>query len=266
MRRWLAQSGRYGAVMAPAFAFLDHPGPLAFAHRGGAALNPENTWASFAHAVSLGYRYLETDARLTRDGVVLAFHDATLERVADRPGTIAHLPWHEVRRARIAGEHEPVRLDELLEAYPEIRINIDAKEDAVVEPLARVIERMDAVERVCIASFSDARLARARAILGAGLCTSAGPRGVARLRLAASGAPVRPPRLACVQVPVRARGVRLVDARFVAAAHRAGIAVHVWTIDDRDEMDRLLDLGVDGLMTDRPDLLRSALVARDQWF
>jgi glycerophosphoryl diester phosphodiesterase len=238
---------------------------LPFAHRGGAALNPENTWASFGHAIALGYRYLETDARLTRDGVVLAFHDATLDRVADRPGTILDLRWDEVRRARIAAEHEPVRLDELLEAYPDARLNIDAKEDAVVEALARVIERADAVARVCIASFSDARLAKARKILGPRLCTSAGPRGVARLRLAATSAPVRAPRLPCVQVPVRARGVRLVDERFVVTAHSAGIAVHVWTVDDADEMHRLLDLGVDGLMTDRPDVLREVLVARGEW-
>jgi glycerophosphoryl diester phosphodiesterase len=252
--------------MAAEFRFLDHPGPLAFAHRGGAGLRPENTWASFSHAVSLGYRYLETDARLTRDGVVLAFHDATLDRVTDRSGAIAQLRWADVRRARIAGEHEPVRLDELLDAYPDVRLNIDAKEDAVVDPLARVLERMDAVERVCIASFSDSRVARLRSALGPRLCVSAGPRGVARLRLAATGAPVRAPRVGCVQVPVRVRGLRLVERRFVDAAHRAGIAVHVWTVDDPAEMARLLDLGVDGIMTDRPDLLREVLVARHQWF
>jgi glycerophosphoryl diester phosphodiesterase len=246
--------------------YLDHPGPLAFAHRGGAALNPENTWASFGHAISLGYRYLETDVRLTRDGVVLAFHDATLDRVADRTGTIAELTWEEVRRARIGGTQEPVRLDALLEAYPDVRVNIDAKEDAVVEPLARVLERTDAVDRVCIASFRDARLARIRSLLGPALCISAGPRGVARLRLAASGARVRPPTIPCVQVPVRTRGVRIVDERFVATAHRAGIAVHVWTVDRPEEMRRLLDLGVDGIITDQPGLLRDVLVERDQWF
>jgi glycerophosphoryl diester phosphodiesterase len=245
--------------------FLDHPGPIPFAHRGGAARHPENTWVSFGHAVSLGYRYLETDARLTRDGVVLAFHDATLERVTDRSGTIAELPWEVVRQARIGGAHEPVRLDDLLDAYPDVRVNIDAKEDHVVEPMCRMLERVGAVDRVCIASFSDARLERARGLLGPALCTSAGPRGVARLRLASAGAPVRAPSVPCVQVPVRARGVRLVDRRFVTTAHRGGIAVHVWTVDDAVEMRRLLDLGVDGIMTDEPDLLRAVLVERGQW-
>jgi glycerophosphoryl diester phosphodiesterase len=245
--------------------FLDHPAPIPFAHRGGAALHPENTWASFGHAVSLGYRYLETDARLTRDGVVLAFHDATLERVTDRPGTILQMTWDEVRTARIAGDHEPVRLDELLATYPDVRVNIDAKEDAVVEPMCRVVERAGAVERICVASFRDARQALARRVLGPRLCVSAGPRAVARMRLIATGARLRPPDVPCVQVPVRTRGVRIVDARFVAAAHRAGIAVHVWTVDDPAEMQRLLDLGVDGLMSDQPGLLRDVLVSRGQW-
>ena len=246
-------------------AFLDHPGPLAFAHRGGAALNPENTWASFGHAVDLGYRYLETDARVTSDGVVLAFHDATLDRMCDRTGEITRLPWSEVRRARIAGEHVPVRMDELLEAHPDVRINIDAKDDAVLEPLARVLERADALERVCIASFSDARLVRARRLLGSGLCVAGGPRAVARIRLSPGGRGIRPMWVACVQVPVKLRSMTLVDSRFLRAAARSGVAVHVWTIDDAHEITRLLDLGVTGIMTDRPDVLRDVLVARGEW-
>jgi glycerophosphoryl diester phosphodiesterase len=252
--------------MAPSFQYLDHPGPLAFAHRGGAGVNPENTWAAFEHAVALGYRYLETDVRITADGVVLAFHDATLDRVAGRPGLVAQLRWDEVRRVRIAGEHEPVRLDELLEAYPDVRVNIDPKEDAVVEPLARVIERTGAIDRVCVASFRDARAARAKQILGPALCTAGGPRAIARLRLAASGVRVRALDAPCVQVPTRVRSVRLVDERFVAVAHAAGTAVHVWTIDDPDEMRRLLDLGVDGIISDQPAVLRDVLDERGQWW
>jgi glycerophosphoryl diester phosphodiesterase len=171
-----------------------------------------------------------------------------------------------VRQARIGGAHEPVRLDELLEAYPDVRVNIDAKEDAVVEPMCRVLERARAVDRVCIASFSDSRLTHARRVLGPGLCTSAGPRGVAQLRLAAWGTRMRPPTVPCVQVPLRARGIRLVDERFVAAAHRAGIAVHVWTVDVPGEMHRLFDLGVDGIMSDEPGLLRDVLLERGQWY
>ena len=251
--------------VAPHYTFLDHDGPIAFAHRGGAGLHPENTWVAFRHAVGLGYRYLETDVRLTSDGVVVAFHDATLDRVSDRTGAIAQMRWEEVRRARIGGMHEPVRLDELLDAFPDVRVNIDPKEDAVVEPLARVIERTGAVERVCIASFKDSRPARARALLGSRLCYAGGPRSIARLRMSATRLRSRPRSVPCVQVPVRLGRVRIVDERFVAAAHDAGIAVHVWTIDDPLEMARLLDLGVDGIMTDRPDTLRGVLTGRGQW-
>lgn len=255
--------------MAPRYAFLDHPGPLAFAHRGGAGVHPENTWAAFSHAVGLGYRYLETDVRLTADGVVVAFHDATLDRVTDRRGPIARLRWDEVRRARIAGEHEPVRLDELLDAFPDVLVNIDPKEDAVLEPLARVIERTRAVERVCIASFRDARQARMRRLLGPRLCVAGGPRVVARLRIASGrrrvASVVLPRHAPCVQVPVRLRRLALLDERFVSAAHGIGTGVHAWTIDDPAEMERLLDLGVDGIMTDQPEVLRDVLIRRGAW-
>lgn len=252
-------------VSADSYAFLATDSPIAFAHRGGAGEHPENTWAAFSHAVELGYRYLETDVRLTSDGVVIAFHDSTLDRVADRTGRIRDLRWEEVRRARIGGEHEPVRLDELLEAFPNVCINIDPKEDSVVEPLVRVIERTGAIDRVCVASFRESRPARARQLLGPSLCFAGGPRSIAKLRMVANGVRLRPNAVPCVQVPVRLGRVRIVDERFVATAHRLGVAVHVWTVDDPAEMVRLLDLGVDGIMTDRPGALRSVLVDRGQW-
>ena len=245
--------------------FLDHPGPIAVAHRGGAGVHPENTMEAFAHAVSLGYRYLETDAHLTHDGHVIAFHDERLDRVTDRFGRVGERTLAEIREARIGGTCEVVVLEELLAAFPDQRVNIDPKSDAVVEPLARLLGRTKAVDRVCIGSFSDARLAKLRGLLGHALCTSGGPRAIACLRLASMGVPVPVPAMGCVQVPVRARGVPIVDARFVRAAHRRHLAVHVWTIDDPVEMHRLLDLGVDGIMTDQPAELRAVLRDRGAW-
>ena len=244
--------------------FLDHPGPLAFAHRGGAGDAPENTMPAFARAVELGYRYLETDAHVTADGVLVAFHDDVLDRVTDRTGTIGELPWAAVAEARIGGETVPLLAD-LLDAFPGARVNIDAKHDAVVEPLADLLVRMDVLDRVCVGAFSDRRLAAMRKRCGPRLCTSMGPRAVARLTSAARGVPVGRFREPCAQVPVRTRGITLVDERTVAAAHRRGLQVHVWTVDDPDEMHRLLDLGVDGIMTDRPAILRDVLLARDAW-
>jgi glycerophosphoryl diester phosphodiesterase len=248
------------------FAFLDHPGPIPFAHRGGAAEAPENTVASFAHALSLGYRYLETDVRATRDGVVVVIHDPFLDRVSDREGAVEELSWAELSRARLAGDQAVPRLDELLERWPEARWNIDAKADAVVDPLAEVVRRAGALDRVCLTSFSDRRVARLRAALGPPLCTGMGPWALGRLRLGAAGFGRRSlEAFGAAQVPLRWNRVPVLDGTLLRRAHRYGLAVHAWTIDDGATMDRLLDLGVDGLMTDRPRLLKAVLARRGMW-
>lgn len=257
-------------VVSARFRFLDTAPPVAFAHRGGAKERPENTWAAFSHAVDdLGYRYLETDVHATSDGVVAVIHDPTLHRMTDRPGVVAHLPWSEVARARIAGDQVVPLLSELLDAWPDVRWNIDAKHDAVVEPLAAVIRRARAVDRVCVTSFSDRRLSRVRRALGPDLCTAMGPAAVGALRSASYTSGLVPPAwwrsAGAAQVPLAQGPVRIVDRRFVAAAHRFRLAVHVWTINDAATMERLVDLGVDGIMTDQPTLLRDVLDGRGMW-
>jgi glycerophosphoryl diester phosphodiesterase len=251
------------------FPYLDHPLPIAFAHRGGASDAPENTIAAFEMSVGLGYRYLETDVHVTADGVLVAFHDDRLDRVTDRTGLIAELTWDEVKRARVTGDDgstgEIPRMEDLLSAFPTARFNIDPKADASVAPLAEVVQRCDALDRVLVCAFSDRRIATARRLLGPGLCTGLGPKGVARLRAAASGVPAGRFAAGAAQVPVRAGRVPIVTASFVAAAHRRGLQVHVWTIDDPVEMHRLCDLDVDGIMTDRPTVLRDVLVERGLW-
>jgi glycerophosphoryl diester phosphodiesterase len=247
------------------FAFLDHDGPIPFAHRGGAGHCPENTWPAFEHARSLGFRYLETDAHSTADGWVLAFHDHILDRVTDKSGVVAQLPWQQVQQARVAGVEPIVLLEDLLGSFPDAFVNIDAKHDAVVDPLVRVLQRTRALGRVCLASFSDRRLAELRARLGPGVCMSGGPASIRRLRAGSLGAPVPRPRVACVQVPLRFGRMPIVDARFVAFAHRLGTAVHVWTIDDPLVIRRLLDLGVDGIMSDDITSLREVLQSRGLW-
>jgi glycerophosphoryl diester phosphodiesterase len=215
--------------------------------------------------VGLGYRYLETDVHVTSDGVLVAFHDDRLDRVTDRAGIIADLPWSQVRLARVGGTEPVPLLSDILEEFPDARINIDPKHDAAVQPLVHVIRSLAAVDRVCIGSFSDVRIAQSRALLGPRLCTSLGPRSTARLAAASRGLG-RPRYLAgAAQVPTTVRGRELVGRRFIDAAHRCGLQVHVWTIDEAAEMSRLLDLGVDGLMTDRAELLRDVLRSRGQW-
>jgi glycerophosphoryl diester phosphodiesterase len=252
--------------MSPArFPFLDWPGPIAFAHRGGALENPENTMKAFEHAVSLGYRYIETDVQLTSDGVLIVFHDNTLDRVTDRLGTIGEMTWAEVREAKVAGT-EPIPLfDDLLAAWPDLRINVEPKREVCVEPLADAVRRAGAIDRVCIGSFKDAYVTRARQLLGPRLCTSAGVVETLRLKAAAYGVPAGHLPSACVQVAVRFRGVKVVDARFVTTAHRLHRPVHIWTIDGPAQMRHLLDLGVDGIMTDRPSALKKVLEDRGVW-
>jgi glycerophosphoryl diester phosphodiesterase len=250
------------------FAFLDGPLPLAMAHRGGAIEHLENTMPAFEACVAMGYRFLETDVRATADGVPIIFHDPALERVSDATGRIDQLPWSEVSRARIGGREPILRLEELLGAFPDVRFNLDIKAAGVVAPLVRAIRRMRVADRICLASFSDARIAAARRLLGPGVCTALGPRGVAALRLASyrpRAAGLVRIQAGCAQVPLQLGGRALVDERFVAAAHARGLQVHVWTVDLPEEANALLDLGVDGIMTDRPAMLREVLEKRGQW-
>ena len=253
---------------AARYAFLDAPTPLAMAHRGGAVEHLENTMPAFQACVDLGYRYLETDVQVTADGVLVAFHDPTLERVTDRRGRVDQLRWTEIAQARIGGREPVLRLEDLLGAWPDVRFNLDIKSAGVLAPLVRLVRRMDIADRLCLGSFSDARIAAARRLFGPGLCTSLGPRGVAALRLSSYS-----PRAAglvriqagCAQVPLQLGGRALVDERFVAAAHERGLQVHVWTVDDPAECTALLDLGVDGIMTNRPAMLRDLLQERGEW-
>lgn len=254
------------AVPSSPWPFLDHPGPIAFAHRGGAGDWPENTMPAFEGAVELGYRWVETDAHVTSDGICLAFHDDQLDRVTDRTGVIAELPYREVRQARVDGREPIPLLEDLIGTFPDLRVNIDPKHDAAVDALAAVIERTGAVDRVCVGSFSDQRIDRIRAALGPKLCTSLGPKAIARLRGKSFGLPAGTITGGCAQVPHAFKGVPVTDRRFVERAHAAGLQVHVWTIDDPAEMHELLDLGVDGIMTDRPAVLREVLRSRGAWF
>jgi glycerophosphoryl diester phosphodiesterase len=238
------------------------------AHRGGAIEHLENTMPAFQACVDMGYRYLETDVQVSADGVLAVFHDPTLERVTDRTGRIDQLPWSEISSARIGGREPILRLEDLLGAWPDVRFNLDIKAAGVLAPLVRTIRRLKVADRICLASFSDARIAAARRLFGPSVCTSLGPRGVAALRLSSYS-----PRAAglvriqagCAQVPLQLGGRALVDERFLAAAHSRDLQVHVWTVDTPEDATTMLDLGVDGVMTDRPAMVRDLLQDRGQW-
>ena len=247
-----------------AHAFLEHEGVLAFAHRGDHQAGPENTLSAFEGAVQQGFCYLETDVHCSKDGVLLAFHDDRLDRVTDRQGLIAQTDYATIRQARIRETEQIPRLESLLEAFPDTRFNIDPKSDAAVGPLIDVIHHMDAGHRVCIGSFYGRRLRWVRESLPR-VCTSMARAETTYARFASLGLPWRGGGAACAQVPVWWNRILVVDHRFVQTMHARGIPVHVWTVNNVDEMHRLLDLGVDGLMTDYPAKLKSVLLTRGQW-
>ncbi|GAA1344401.1 glycerophosphodiester phosphodiesterase [Saccharothrix algeriensis] len=249
--------------------YLSGPHPRAYAHRGwhlDDLAGMENSLAAFRRAAREGFRYLETDVHATSDGVVVVHHDDTLDRTTDGVGPVAAQPWSAVRRAKVGGREPVARLQDLLEELPDALVNVDVKADGAVGPVIELLRRADALHRVCLASFSDRRLARLRALGGPRLITSMGPRSAGALWAAGRAMlPGLPVAGSIAQVPATRGRLVVVDRRFVRAAHRRGLEVHVWTVDDPARMRALLDLGVDGLVTDRPDLLRDVLRSRGSW-
>ncbi|WP_245933509.1 glycerophosphodiester phosphodiesterase [Arthrobacter livingstonensis] len=250
--------------------YLDSPVPLAIAHRGFSLDGLENTLPAFRAAVELGCQYLETDINTTADGVTLVFHDATLDRITDRDGTIAELPYAVVGKALIGGREHIATLREFFMALPAARFNIDVKDAGSVAPLAQLIEEMGLHERVCVASFSDRRRREVVSRLSRPVASSAGQKLLVAYFVLERWMPAPVLRalmrnVDVLQIPVRHNKVELVTRRSVARAHRLGLKMHVWTINDPGEMNRLLDLGVDGIMTDRADLLAGIMRERGCW-
>jgi glycerophosphoryl diester phosphodiesterase len=244
--------------------YLDHPRPLAFAHRGGAGHFAENSWTAFEHAVGLGYAYLETDVHATSDGTVVAFHDRTLDRATDGTGRIADLTTAEVAAARIGGTEPIPLLADLIMAWPDVRFNIDVKDEPVIGPLVEVLRRTNCWDRVCLTSFSGSRLDATRRLLPRPVCSATTPAGIGAIR---AGLPVK--KLAarfaarsveCAQIPFS-----MATSRFITHAHAAGLQVHAWTVNDAALMAKVLDLGIDGIMTDQTETLRDVLIERGQW-
>lgn len=242
-------------------------GPLALAHRGGAGLAAENTLTAFAMATALGVRYLETDVRLTADGHLVCFHDERLDRVTNGRGPVRRHTLAQLRELRVSGAEPIPTLTEALEAFPDARFTVDLKDRDAIEPLVRVLRHRDFGERVCIAGAWDGWLATVRQQVP-GVATALGWRSLTAVvgSARAGMAPAR--RFATAEyahVPLRLGRFPVFVERLVEGARRIGVRVVVWTVDEPAQMVRLLDAGVAGIITDRPDLLREVLVSRGQW-
>ncbi len=247
--------------------------PLAFAHRG-ADPGRENTLGAFRAAVAQGYRYLELDVRTARCGTLVVFHDEMLDRVTTGSGPLSERTWEELSLLRVgqhAGYDEPLlRFEDLLGAWDDVHLNVDLKDAAAVAEFARLVNLYQAHGRVLAASFKDSRVRAAQRQMDRPVAISAGQSATAALVLLGRIGLARPvsrmlKSVACVQVPVRRAGVRIVTAPFVRRCHRAGIQVHVWLVNEVEDMHHVLDLGVDGVMTDSATVLAEVMRSRGIW-
>jgi glycerophosphoryl diester phosphodiesterase len=240
---------RYGAAITP----------LAVAHRGGAGLALENTLDAFGRSYDLGIRYLETDVRLTADGIPVVFHDPSLSRIFGTRASIKRSLYAELPK-------EVPTLEAVLRAFPDACFTVDVKDEALVQPLSRVLNDNGAGGRICVAGAWDGVLAElARQVPD--LCTAMGWRALCHF-VASGKSRVLPSRRGLpqfVHVPLRLGRWPVFAENLITRAHGIGVRVLVWTVDDPATMHRLLDEGVDGIITDRPDLLREVLISRDQW-
>jgi glycerophosphoryl diester phosphodiesterase len=248
--------------------YLSHEHPIRFAHRGSRVLWPENTMVAFQGAVDLGYRYIETDVHVSRDGRVVIFHDDMLERLTNGVGQFVDHDWKDLKGLDAAHGFKPEdgfplrgrgigmpSLEEAVATFPDVCFNIDLKQPGIATAVAAEVRRLGIEGRVMIGSFHDRRI-RAFRRAAPGVATSAGPGEVARMLARKPTAGIGAD---AYQVPERGSGVRVVTRRFIDRAHAADKQVHVWTVNEATDMRRLLDLGVDGIVTDRPDVLNAVL-------
>ena len=252
--------------------------PVAIAHRGSRVLWPENTDMSFQGVYELGYRHFETDLHITADGALVCMHDPTVDRTTESAGRVEHRTLEQLQSLDAGYRHESAEgftyrdsgariptLAWLLTTFPDTSVVVDMKSDGLAEHLAALVDDLGAHERLIVGSFSDSRLAEFRAITGGRVATSVGAIRARMWVLASRVGRGAGGEASALQLPTHVRGVRIIDQRLVDAAHGVGIQVHAWTVNTVTEMTRLLELGVDGLITDRPDLLKDLLVERGEW-
>lgn len=255
--------------------------PVSFAHRGASASAPENTLEAFRLGVEAGAGGLEMDAHLTRDGEVVVIHDDTVDRTTNGSGFVREKTLKELRsldagyRFSPDGESYPYRgkglrvptLREVYERFPETSINVELKEaqPGIQERTFRIIEEFGAGERTLVAAADHSIVRRFRAVSGGRVSTAASRLEISIFYFASKVHLEKfiPIGYEALQVPPEHRGLQIVTPRFIRAARSRGVRVDVWTINDAKEMERLLDLGVDVIMTDRPEVLSRVLTERE---
>ncbi|MFT4148291.1 MAG: glycerophosphodiester phosphodiesterase family protein [Micrococcaceae bacterium] len=254
------------------YQYLSFTSPIGLAHRGYTAHGkvPENSLRAFQNAVDLGYKYLETDVQATQDGTCVIFHDSTLQRLFGLEKQMKDLNYSELRDLKLAGTDAVPTLKEALEAFPESYFNIDIKTEEAIVPFAEVIEELQCHDRVCVASFSDARREKVLSLLSQPTASSGGTLTAAGFKLSSflptsMVAKMKRGNVDALNVPDIFHGIPYTNQRLVKAAHKLGLKVLVWTVNERQQMENLLDMGVDGIFTDEAEVLRDVLMKRGYW-
>ena len=239
-------------------AYLDYSGVAVLAHRGGSIESFENTIESFYYSQSLGCKFIETDVQVSSDGIPYIFHDETLTRLLNKNTVFSNLHSNEIDNLRIFDSHKIPRLNETLQTFSDMYFQIDVKTDEVAMPALEVIHQCKAEDRVCIASFNSARLSKVNNKYRE-ICLSMGPNEVSKMLLSSFGLYKKTIMGDCLQVPMYYYGIKVVTKRFVDFIHSKGLKICVWTINDEKTFKKLIDMGVDGIITDKPKLLFEVL-------
>ena len=245
--------------------FLKNKTPIAIAHRGGSNLGIENTMEAFENAINIGFKTLETDIQVTNDNKLVVFHDLTLNRLTNTKGMVKDKTWNELKKIKILGKCNIPLLSDIFDKWPKIKINIDPKNDECIDCLINFIKEYNCFEKICIGSFSGKRLEKLRQKFGPKLCTSAGPFEVLRLKASSLINLSTSIDANCVQVPLKYYGIKIIDENFIKFCHSQNLMVHVWTINDILEIERLLDLGVDGIISDNIQGLKKIFKKKNYW-
>ena len=239
-------------------SYLNYSGVAVLAHRGGSFESFENTIESFYYSQSLGCKFIETDVQISSDGIPYIFHDETLTRLLGKNDVFSNLDSSEIEDLRIFESHKIPRLDETLQTFPDMYFQIDVKTDEVAMPALEVIHKCRAEDRVCIASFNSSRLSKVNNKYPE-ICLSMGPNEVGKMLLSSFGLYKKTIMGDCLQVPMYYYGIKVVTKRFIDFIHSKGLKICVWTINDEKTFRKLIEMKVDGIITDKPKFLYEVL-------
>ena len=245
--------------------YLKNKTPVAIAHRGGSNSGIENTLEAFENAINMGFNIIETDIQITKDKKLVVFHDLTLDRLTNTKGLVKDKTWNELKKIKILGKYSIPLLSDIFDKWPKIKINIDPKNDECIDYLISFLREYNCFEKICIGSFSGKRLQRLRKEFGPKLCTSAGPLEVLKLKLFSLINLSISIDANCVQVPLKYYRINIIDKNFIKFCQSQNLMVHVWTINDILEIERLLDLGVNGIISDNIEGLKKIFKKKNYW-